>query len=62
LNLHRLFLRVYADNVRAVRSYEKAGFVLEGRLREAVYKFGRYDDVLIMSVLRSEWDARKKEK
>lgn len=62
LNLHRLFLRVYADNVRAVRSYEKAGFVLEGRLREAVYKFGRYDDVLIMSVLRSEWAAGKKEK
>lgn len=62
LNLHRLFLRVYADNVRAVRSYEKAGFVLDGRLREAAYKFGRYDDVLIMSVLRSEWAAGKKEK
>lgn len=62
LNLHRAFLRVYADNVRAVRSYEKAGFVLEGRLREAVYKHGRYDDVLLMSVLRSEWDSRKKEK
>lgn len=62
LNLHRIYLRVYASNVRAVRSYEKAGFVLEGRLREAVYKFGNYDDVLIMSVLRSEWDVRKKEK
>ena len=61
LNLHRLYLRVYAGNVRAVRSYEKAGFVLEGRLREAVYKFGKYDDVLIMSVLRSEWDERNKE-
>ncbi|MDP1545122.1 MAG: GNAT family protein [Anaerolineales bacterium] len=62
LNLFRLSLRVYADNVRAVRSYEKAGFVLEGRLREAVYKSGKYDDVLIMSVLRSEWTNRKKEK
>lgn len=60
LNLNRAFLRVYADNVRAVRSYEKAGFVLEGRLREAVYKHGKYDDVLIMSVLRSEWMKRKK--
>ena len=55
LNLNRTFLRVYTENIRAVRSYEKAGFVLEGRLREAVYKFGKYDDVLIMSVLRSEW-------
>ena len=58
LNLNRAFLKVYTENNRAVRSYEKAGFVLEGRLREAVYKFGKYDDVLIMSVLRSEWASR----
>jgi RimJ/RimL family protein N-acetyltransferase len=62
LNLHRIFLRVYEENVRAVRSYEKAGFVFEGKLRQAVYKHGNYDDVLIMSVLRSEWDSRNKEK
>jgi len=61
LNLNRVFLRVYADNVRAVRSYEKAGFVYEGRMREGVYKNGKYDDVIFMSVLRSEWMARKKE-
>ena len=60
LNLNRACLRVYTANVRAVRAYEKAGFVLEGRLREAVYKFGKYDDVLIMSVLRSEWVSEKK--
>ncbi|GJQ35480.1 MAG: N-acetyltransferase [Anaerolineaceae bacterium] len=62
LNLNRIYLRVYEDNVRAVRSYEKAGFVLEGRQRQAVYKHGKYEDVLFMSVLRSEWDTRKKEK
>ena len=62
LNLNRAFLKVYTENIRAVRSYEKAGFVLEGRLREAVYKHGKYDDVLIMSVLRSEWTSRNKEK
>lgn len=62
LNLHRAQLKVYAENVRAVRSYEKAGFALEGRMREAVYKHGKYDDVLVMSVLRSEWLSRKKEK
>lgn len=60
LNLHRIFLRVYASNPRAIRSYKKTGFTLEGRLREAVFKRGRYDDVLIMSVLRSEWDANRK--
>lgn len=60
LNLNRAFLRVYEDNARAVRSYEKAAFVLEGRQRQAVYKHGKYEDVLFMSVLRSEWAARAK--
>lgn len=62
LNLNRIFLRVYADNPRAKRSYEKAGFVLEGTQREAVFKRGMFGDVHMMSVLRREWDARKKEK
>jgi RimJ/RimL family protein N-acetyltransferase len=62
LNLNRVYLRVYAENLRAKRSYDKAGFVEEGRQREGVYKHGKYDNVVIMSVLRSEWIARKKEK
>jgi len=62
LNLNRVFLHVYAENLRAKRAYEKAGFVEEGCLREAVYKHGNYDDVIVMSVLRSEWILRKKEK
>jgi len=62
LNLNRVYLQVYAENLRARRSYEKAGFVEEGRLRETAYRLGKYDDVIIMSVLRSEWIAVKKEK
>ena len=54
LNFNRVHLRVYAENLRAKRSYEKAGFVEQGRLREAVYKHGKYDDVIVMSVLRSD--------
>jgi RimJ/RimL family protein N-acetyltransferase len=60
--LNRAYLHVYAENARAKRSYEKAGFVEEGRLREGIYKHGKYDDVIVMSVLRSEWFALKKEK
>ncbi|GAB4433133.1 MAG: GNAT family protein [Anaerolineales bacterium] len=62
LNLHRVFLRVHADNVYAIRAYEKVGFVHEGRLRKAVYQHGAYLDLLMMSVLRAEWDALQKEK
>jgi RimJ/RimL family protein N-acetyltransferase len=56
LNLNRIYLRVYETNPRAIRAYEKAGFVPEGRLRQAQYKHGAYFDVLMMSVLRSEWE------
>jgi RimJ/RimL family protein N-acetyltransferase len=62
LNLNRIYLRVHSTNPRARRSYEKAGFILEGTLREAVYRHGKYADIHIMSVLRSEWDARREDK
>jgi RimJ/RimL family protein N-acetyltransferase len=55
LNLNRIFLRVFASNPRAIRSYEKADFIHEGRMREAEFRNGQYVDVLLMSVLRSEW-------
>lgn len=61
LNLNRVCLKVYGSNRRARRSYVKAGFVEEGCMRQAVFKDGRYEDVFLMSVLRSEWDARKME-
>ena len=59
LNLNRIMLVVYADNPRAIRCYEKVGFVFEGEMREARYSDGAYHNVLIMSVLRSEWDQRE---
>jgi len=58
LNLNRIFLVVYEPNKRAIRAYEKAGFILEGRLRQASYKDGRYQDEFIMGILRSEWEAQ----
>ena len=55
LNLHRLWLRVFETNLRAVRSYEKAGFKQEGKFRQAQFINGKYVDVMIMSVLKTEW-------
>jgi RimJ/RimL family protein N-acetyltransferase len=55
LNLNRILLEVYDNNPRAIRAYEKAGFVHEGRKRQGMYKDGKYFDVLLMSVLRAEW-------
>lgn len=56
LNLHRIYLRVYDNNPRAVHVYEKTGFVHEGRQRQAEYRDGHYLDLLLMSVLRPEWN------
>ncbi len=55
LGLNRVFLRVFETNPRAVHSYEKAGFVHEGRMRQAQYQDGKFIDVLLMSVLHAEW-------
>jgi RimJ/RimL family protein N-acetyltransferase len=57
LNLHRIWLQVYAKNRRAIRSYEKAGFTHEGSFREAHFQHGKYYDVHLMSVLRGEWQS-----
>jgi len=55
LNLHRLWLRVFENNTRAIRSYEKAGFTNEGKFRQAQFFDGKYMDVMIMSMLKPEW-------
>ena len=55
LNLRRVTLNVFEFNERAVRSYEKVGFRLEGRQRQAVQREGRRWDILFMGILREEW-------
>ena len=57
LNLNRIFLRVDEANLGGIRAYEKAGFIHEGRFRQGTYQGGEYRDMLLMSVLRSEWSS-----
>jgi len=57
LGLNRIELRAWAFNTRAIRAYEKAGFVVEGRRREAVFHDGRFHDELIMGVLARDFFA-----
>ena len=60
LNLNRIYLRVYETNPNGVQCYEKAGFKHEGRLREARYHEGCYIDMLMMSILKSDWTETEK--
>jgi RimJ/RimL family protein N-acetyltransferase len=55
LALHRVSLSVFSFNERAIRAYEKAGFLVEGRLREAIWRDGRYWDEVQMGALRDDW-------
>jgi RimJ/RimL family protein N-acetyltransferase len=55
LDLHRVTLNVFSNNVRAIRSYEKAGFRHEGRLRQALLRDGARLDIVYMGILRDEW-------
>jgi RimJ/RimL family protein N-acetyltransferase len=58
LNMNRVGLQVLAEDPRAVGAYRKAGFVQEGRVRRHAWVRGRYEDELVMSVLREEWTPR----
>jgi RimJ/RimL family protein N-acetyltransferase len=58
LGLHRVGLSVFSYNERAIRAYEKAGFVIEGRLRDAILRDKRYFDEVQMGALASEWVGR----
>ena len=55
LNVHRVSLGVHAYNPRALRSYEKAGFQVEGRTRKDILRDGRRYDGIWMGILRDEW-------
>lgn len=56
LNLNRIHLSALSSNERAIRLYQAIGFREEGRLRQAQYKGGRYLDVVLMALLRAEYD------
>lgn len=55
---HRLWLDVKDFNHRARHVYESVGFVVEGTLRECVKYGDTYDSLIIMSILRREYELR----
>lgn len=47
-------MQAISSNVAAIRAYEKAGFVVEGRQRQHAWVRGTYEDIVRMGILRSE--------
>ncbi|MBZ0308091.1 MAG: GNAT family N-acetyltransferase [Anaerolineae bacterium] len=59
-NLHRVGLDVFSYNQRAIHTYEKVGFQHEGAIREAIRRDGKYSDIVLMGILRQEWEAAQR--
>lgn len=55
LNLHRVYLTLLEENIRAFKLYAKVGFKKEGLLRHAVFKNGQYLNLIQMSVISEEF-------
>lgn len=61
LNLHKIMLRVFAFNKRAICSYERAGFVREGYLRDEVKINGEFQDIIFMAVIKNSYVPENEE-
>jgi RimJ/RimL family protein N-acetyltransferase len=60
--LHRVRIRAFEWNTGALRLYEKVGFKIEGREREALWHEGRFWDGVELGMLEGEWRAMQKKK
>ncbi|TFJ91701.1 GNAT family N-acetyltransferase [Lentibacillus salicampi] len=55
LNLHKVYLRVFSFNERAIKLYQKLGFYEEGKLKEQLYRDGAWHDVVFMGLLKRNY-------
>jgi RimJ/RimL family protein N-acetyltransferase len=62
MNLHRIYLEVFAFNQRALRCYQKSGFQQEGLAREVLFREGQYHDAIQMAILRREFSDGEPER
>lgn len=62
LNLHRVSLRVFSFNERAIHLYEKMGFELERKSRQMLFRDGKWHDIIHMGILQEEYFMKKETK
>lgn len=55
LNLNRISLYVREDNESAIKVYNHVGFIVEGKLRQCMYREGKYWGAYLMSLLKEDW-------
>ena len=55
-NMNRVWLKVLKKNQNAINLYQKMSFIVEGVVRQAIFKDGKYEDYFLMSILREEYN------
>lgn len=53
VNLHTLKLEVVEHNERAINFYKKSGFNEEGKLKDFIFKDGKWHDIIVMGIMKN---------
>lgn len=59
LCLNRVYLTVFYDNIPAILTYEKAGFLREGLLKQDFKRYDGYVDVICMGITADRWQQHE---
>ncbi|MDD1502787.1 GNAT family protein [Lysinibacillus sp. CNPSo 3705] len=55
MNLHRVYLKVFSFNDKAISLYNKIGFIQEGSSRQSLFRDGTWYDIIHMGILQNEY-------
>jgi RimJ/RimL family protein N-acetyltransferase len=58
LELNRIMLTASEKNIGAIKAYTNANFKVEGIMRQAFYRDGKFYDKVIMGILKEEWNNK----
>ncbi|WP_346887105.1 UDP-4-amino-4,6-dideoxy-N-acetyl-beta-L-altrosamine N-acetyltransferase [Clostridium sp. UBA1056] len=61
LNLNKLCCEVFTSNEKVISIHEKFGSVVEGTLKQHIYKNGDFFDIVTMGITRDKWENIKKD-
>lgn len=60
LNVNCIYARAGVYNEKSLKALQSAGFKITGRIREALFKSGKYHDNIILCITFSEYKKKQK--
>ena len=59
LKFNKLVSEVLAFNEIIIKIHQRFGSKIEGTLRQHIFKNGKYHDVIVLGILKEEWEKIK---